>query len=160
MAILLHPDFQDFLKLLNSHKVDYLIIGGYSVGFHGYPRTTADIDIWIAQNPSNAEKMVLVLQDFGFNVHELCPEIFLRQDKIIRMGNAPVRIKILTGISGVSFDDCYRNKTSAVIDGVRVNIISLDDLKKNKKASGREKNLDDLKNLPKVFVINRIPFSF
>ncbi len=148
MAILLHPDFQDFLKLLNSHKVDYLIIGGYAVGFHGYPRTTADIDIWIAINPSNAAKMVLVLQNFGFNVPELRPEIFLRQNKIIRMGNAPVRIEILTGITGVSFDDCYRNKTNAVIDGVQVNIISLADLKKNKKASGREKDLDDLKKLP------------
>ncbi|MBN2413527.1 hypothetical protein JXQ31_17750 [candidate division KSB1 bacterium] len=147
MAILLHPDFQDFLKLLNSHKVDYLIIGGYAVGYHGYLRATADIDIWIAINPSNAKKMVSVLQDFGFNVPELRPEIFLRQNNIIRMGNVPVRIEILTGVSGVSFDNCYRNKTNAAIDGVPVNIISLDDLKKNKKASGREKDLDDLKNL-------------
>jgi predicted nucleotidyltransferase len=147
MAILLHPDFQDFLKLLNSHKVDYLIIGGYAVGFYGYPRTTADIDIWIAINPPNAAKMVLALKEFGFDVPELSAGLFLQKGKIIRMGNAPVRIEILTTISGVSFNECYRNKTNTVVDGVQVNIINLEDLKKNKKASGREKDLDDLKNL-------------
>ena len=101
---------------------------GIRSGLSRLPSATADIDIWIAINPSNASKMVLVLQDFGFNVPELCPKFFLRQNKIIRMGNAPVRIEILTDISGVSFDDCYRNKTSAVIDGVQVNIISLAEL--------------------------------
>lgn len=147
MAIALHPDFQDFLKLLNSHKVDYLLIGGYAVSFYGYPRTTADIDIWIAIDLSNAKKIVKVLQEFGFNVPELNPELFLQQNKIIRMGNAPVRIELLTSISGVSFNECYRNRNIAVLDGISVNIINLSDLKKNKKASGRDKDLDDLKNL-------------
>ncbi len=148
MAIKLHPDFKDFLKLLNSHKVDYLIIGGYAVGFHGYPRATADIDIWIATNLANAFKMVKVMKDFGFNVPELSDELFLQHNKIIRLGNAPVRIEILTTISGVEFDECFRNRAIAYIDRVKVNIINLDDLKRNKKASAREKDLDDLKKLP------------
>ncbi|MBN2355646.1 nucleotidyltransferase [candidate division KSB1 bacterium] len=148
MAIRLHPDFKDFLKLLNSHKVEYLIIGGYAVGFHGYPRATADIDIWIASKPANAFKMVKVMKDFGFNVPELSNELFVQHNKIIRLGNAPVRIEILTTISGVEFDECFRNRAIAYIDRVKVNIINLDDLKKNKMASAREKDLDDLKKLP------------
>ncbi len=80
MAISLHPDFTDFLKLLNSHKVDYLLIGGYAVGYHGYPRVTADIDIWIATNPPTASKMVKVLDKFGFKVPELSADLFLHQN--------------------------------------------------------------------------------
>ena len=148
MAISLHPDFQDFLKLLNFHDVDYLLIGGYAVGFYGNPRTTADIDIWIAINPANAGKMVIALKEFGFDVPELTLDIFLQPGKIVRMGNAPVRIEILTTISGVDFKECYQNKVRATLDGVPVNIINLDDLKKNKKAVGRDKDLDDLKKLP------------
>ena len=148
MAIKLHPDFKDFLKLLNSYDVDYLLIGGYAVGFHGYPRATADMHIWIDISQANAEKLIKALQDFGFNVPELSPELLLRKNKIIRLGNAPVRIVILTSISGVNFKECYRNRTTALIDRVNVKIINLEDLKKNKKASGRAKDLDDLKKLP------------
>jgi len=148
MAISLHPDFKDFLKLLNSHKVDYLLIGGYAVGYHGFPRATADIDIWIAMNPQNAVKMVKVLEKFGFKVPELSIDLFLHKNKIVRLGNAPVRIEVLTSISGVDFDECFQNRTIALIDRVKVNIINLEDLKKNKKASGREKDLIDLKKLP------------
>jgi len=148
MAISLHPDFKDFLKLLNSHKVDYLLIGGYAVGYYGYPRATADIDIWIAINPQNAAKMVKVIDKFGFKVPELSANLFLCKNKIIRLGNAPVSIEVLTSISGVDFDECFKNKTIALIDHVKVNIINLKDLKKNKKASGREKDLIDFKKLP------------
>lgn len=107
MAISLHPDFKDFLKLLNSHNVDYLLIGGYAVGYHGYPRATADIDIWIAMNPQNAIKMVKVLKKFGFGVPELSVDLFLQMNKIVRLGNAPVRIEVLTSISGVDFVVSY-----------------------------------------------------
>jgi hypothetical protein len=148
MAAVLHPDFQDFLKLLNSHKVDYLLIGGFAVAFHGYPRATADMDVWIAANPANAEKIVLVLKEFGFNVAGLSKEIFLLSNKIIRLGIAPIRIEIFTGIPGVIFEDCFGRKNIGIIDRVEVNVIDLKDLRKNKQASGRAKDLDDLKNLP------------
>jgi predicted nucleotidyltransferase len=143
----LPPDFKEFLQLLNSRQVEYLLIGGYAVGYYGYPRATADIDIWIAIKPENAEKVVKVLQEFGFGVEELTPDLFLEEEQIIRMGVPPVRIEILTTISGVSFEECYAARQVDELDGIDVNLISLDHLKVNKKASGRYKDLNDLENL-------------
>ena len=147
MAISLPSDFQEFLKLLNAQKVKYLVIGGYAVGYHGYPRATKDLDVFVALAPENATKLVTVLQEFGFDSPDLSPDLFL-QDRIVRMGNPPLRIEVTTSISGVSFDECYKNRVVATVDGVRVNLISLHKLKKNKKASGRHKDLDDLEHLP------------
>jgi len=143
----LPQDFKEFLKLLNSHEVKYLLIGGHAVSYHGYPRSTADMDLWIAIEPQNAEKVVAVLKEFGFDVPELKLDLFLDEDKVIRMGLPPLRIEILTSISGVSFDECYSERIFDTIDGVEVNIISLKHLKINKKASGRFKDLDDLEHL-------------
>lgn len=147
MAISLPSDFKEFLKLLNAKKVKYLVIGGYAVGYHGYPRATNDLDIFVAVETQNAKKLVAVLREFGFSALDLSPELFL-QDKIVRMGVAPIRIEVATRISGVSFDECYKSRVVAVIDGVRVCLISLAKLKQNKKASGRYKDLDDLEHLP------------
>lgn len=144
----LPPDFKEFLRLLNGHEVEYLLIGGYAVAYYGYPRATADMDIWIAVHSQNAEKMVAVLKDFGFDLPEMTTELFLKEDQILRMGVPPVRIEINTGISGVKFLDCYSERVKDVLDGVEVNLISLEKLKRNKKAAGRHKDLDDLENLP------------
>jgi predicted nucleotidyltransferase len=146
--IRLPPDFKEFLQLLDSHQVKYLLIGGHAVGYHGYPRATADMDVWIAIHPQNAEKLVAVLKEFGFDVPELSTDLFLKENQIIRMGVPPMKIEILTTISGVSFAECYAERTIDVIDGVEVNIISLEHLKVNKKASGRYKDLNDLEHLP------------
>ena len=110
--------------------------------------TTNDMDIWIAVHPDNAEKITAVLREFGLDLPELTPELFLNENKIIRMGNPPMRIEISTGISGVEFEACYANKIVDTMDGVRVNVIDLEHLKANKKASGRLKDLADLENLP------------
>ncbi len=147
-TIHLPPDFKEFLQLLNSHQVEYLLIGGYAVGYHGYPRATADMDVWIATNPKNAERIVAVLKEFGFNAPELSPDLFLQENKIIRMGVPPVRIEIATGISGVSFDECYAERVVDELDKVQVKLIDLKHLKINKRAVGRYKDLDDLQNLP------------
>ncbi len=141
-------DFKEFLQLLNAHKVEYLLVGGYAVGFHGYPRATIDMDVWVARDPQNAKKLVTVLKDFGFNVGGLSADLFLEENKIIRMGEPPIRIEIITSASGVSFKECYRDRIQVLFDGVPVNFISLQHLKLNKKASGRHKDLDDLENLP------------
>ncbi|RME49979.1 MAG: hypothetical protein D6795_10860 [Deltaproteobacteria bacterium] len=146
--IQLVPDFKNFLKLLHSHRVEYLLIGGYAVGYYGYPRSTGDMDIWISVNPENAKKMVSVLEHFGFSVPNLSAELFLEENRVIRMGVPPIRIEILTTISGVTFEECYRERVSGEIDGIEVNLISLEHLKMNKKASGRHKDLDDLEHLP------------
>lgn len=84
--ILLPQDFKDFLKLLNSRQVDYLLIGGYAVSYYGYPRATGDMDVWIGINPENANKIVQVLKEFGFDVPSLSPELFLQENKVIRKG--------------------------------------------------------------------------
>lgn len=144
----LPPDFKEFLNLLNVREVEYLLIGGYAVSFHGYPRVTNDIDLWVAVNPANAHKLIAVLRAFGFDTPELTPELFLKDRSIVRMGHPPMRIEITTGIDGVRFDDCYPRRTVAMIDGILVNVISREDLKTNKRASGRLKDLADLENLP------------
>ena len=141
-------DFREFLRLLNEHQVEYLIIGGYAVAYHGYPRATADMDIWVAVRPQNAERLVAALKAFGLDVPELSPELFLKPGEIIRMGSPPVRIEIATSISGVAFDECYAARVSDELDGVPVNLINLAHLKINKKTAGRHKDLDDLEHLP------------
>lgn len=148
MDIELPSDFKEFLKFLNAKNAEYLIVGGYAVGYHGYPRATNDIDIWVAVKPENAERIVSALQEFGFDAADLSPALFLQENQIVRLGVPPMRIEILTGISGIAFDECYSQRVSDVIDGVPVNLIDLENLKLNKKASGRHKDLDDLENLP------------
>ena len=123
--IQLPPDFKEFLKLLNSHRVEYLLVGGYAVGYHGYPRATGDMDLWVAIRQNNAEKLVVVLRDFGLNAPQLSADIFLQENQIIRMGVPPMRIELLTTISGVDFDSCYSERIVDVIDSVEVHIINL-----------------------------------
>ncbi|HWR71600.1 MAG TPA: DUF6036 family nucleotidyltransferase [Nitrospirota bacterium] len=147
-TINLSPDFKEFLRLLNAQHVEYLLIGGYAVAYHGYPRATADMDIWIAIHPQNAEKVIAVLKEFGFHTAQLTPELFMKKEQIIRMGLPPVRIEIATSISGVRFEECWVNRVVDILDDVEVNIIGLEDLRRNKKAAGRHKDLDDLENLP------------
>jgi predicted nucleotidyltransferase len=145
---LLPKDFKEFLRLLGAHSVEYLLIGGYAVAYHGYPRATADLDVWISLNPINAEKTVAALREFGFDLPDLRPEIFLQEHKIIRLGRPPLRIEIATSISGVTFENCYRARLVTQLDGVAVSLIDLEHLKINKRAAGRHKDLDDLENLP------------
>ena len=144
----LHPDFKDFLKLLHSHDVKYLLVGGYAVGYHGYPRATGDMDIWIALDTINADKAVKVLHEFGMSQEEISSELFLEQNKVIRMGVPPVRLEIITSASGVDFNECYSNREVFEIEGIQNNLISLQDLKKNKSAAGRHKDLEDIEHLP------------
>lgn len=144
----LPQDFKEFLRLLNAHQVEYLLIGGFAVGYHGYPRATVDMDVWIARSPTNAKKILTVIKEFGFQAPELTTELFLKENKIVRMGVPPLRIEVMTGIDGVEFDECYIERISDSIDGVPVNLINLRHLKINKQASGRPKDLNDLEHLP------------
>ncbi len=147
MGLTLPPDFKEFLKLLKEHDVRYLLIGGYAVGYHGYARAE-DMNIGVAIHPDNAQKLVSTLKAFGLDDPHLTPELFLQKPKIIRMGFPPMRLEITTSISGVEFDECYRARIVDKFDGVEVNVIDLENLKKNKKASGRTKDIADLEELP------------
>jgi hypothetical protein len=144
----LPTDFKEFLRLLAEHDVRYLIVCGYAVGYHGYPRATGDMDVWVDATPENAEQLVMALREFGFDVPELEPDLFLQPDRVIRMGHPPLRIELLTSVSGVDFSDCYSAREQDEIDETPVYFIGLEKLKENKRASGRHKDLDDLENLP------------
>jgi len=143
----LPSDFKEFLSLLRSHGVEYLLIGGYAVIYHGFPRATSDMDVWIAMDPENAQRMANTVREFGFDTPDLSPALFLQENSMVRMGNIPMRIEILTRISGVNFEECYRNRIVGEMDGVEVSVISLRDLLANKRASGRHKDLMDVEEL-------------
>ncbi len=146
-TIRLPADFRDFLKLLNSHRVEYLLVGGYAVCYHGYYRNTGGMDFWIAVNPDNAAKMVRLIREFGFDVPALSEALFLQPGRIIRMGVEPTRIEVLTEISGCDFGECYARRTEGRVDGIPVNIISLPDLIRNKLKAGRLQDLNDAREL-------------
>jgi predicted nucleotidyltransferase len=140
-------DLREFLKLLNAARVEYLLVGGYAVSYYGYPRTTADMDIWVGMSRQNADKLVRVLYEFGFNLPRVTAELFLKAESIVRFGEPPLRIEILTTIDGVNFGDCFARRNRKTLHGLRVNLISREDLLKNKAASGRPKDLADLREL-------------
>ena len=144
----LTTDFREFLRSLNEHRVDYLVVGGYAVSYHGYPRVTGDIDVWVRPTPENADRVVRALVAFGFGVQALTPELFVAPDSLVRMGLPPNRIEVMTTISGVTFEACWVGRVEDVWDGVPVHILSLADLKANKRASGRLKDQADLDELP------------
>ena len=151
----LPDDFKEFLRLLNASSVEYLLIGGYAVGYHGYPRATADMDIWVAISQDNASKLVDVFKRFGMSDPKLTADLFLERGKIVRMGVPPMRIEVLTDIDGVMFEECYADRLTVEIDDQPVTLISRDHLRKNKRASARHKDLDDLDNLPETDSANK-----
>jgi hypothetical protein len=148
MEMRLPQDFKDFLQLLNANRVEYLLVGGYAVGYHGYPRATGDMDIWVAATPENESRLAEALTAFGFSQEAIASEFTLSENKVIRMGVPPMRIDLLTSASGVRFSDCSARDLVRNLDGVDVRIISLADLRANKQAAGRLKDLNDLENLP------------
>jgi hypothetical protein len=145
----LESEFKEFIKLLNENKVEYLLVGGYAVGFHGYPRTTGDIDFWVKPSFENADKIIRCLKQFEFPLEEEDKEYFTKPDKIFQMGFPPIRIDLITTVEGLEFDDCYAKKKMIVTDNLDLPLLSIDDLKANKKAVGRPRDLDDLENLNK-----------
>jgi len=125
-----------------------LLVGGYAVGYHGYPRATGDMDIWIEMSKSNAKKIASAFHHFGMPNDAISESLFLEKNKVIRMGVPPVRLEVITSASGVAFNECYSNREVIEIEGIPINFISLQDLKKNKQAIGRHKDLEDLEHLP------------
>ena len=144
----LTDDFKEFLRSLNANGVDYLLVGGYAVAVHGYPRATVDMNVWIRSSRANAEATVQALRAFGFDLPELKAEVFLSPRALVRFGVPPFRIEVMTSIDGVEFEACRARAVEFEVDDVRVPVISLADLKVNKRAAGRHKDLADLENLP------------
>ena len=141
-------DFKEFIQLLNKHQVEYLVVGGYAVAMYGYPRNTGDIDFWVKSSQSNTKKIISTLVDFGFGTTDIHVEDFLKADAIVQLGFPPYRIDIITGFTGLSFDECFKNKKVIEIEGLSISFISLFHLRLNKNATGGPKDLNDLNNLP------------
>ena len=140
----LDRDFSEFIACCVARDVRFLIVGGYAVAAHGHPRYTKDLDVWTWVEPNNAQRLTDALQDFGFGSLGLTPADFLEPNAVIQLGYPPKRIDILTAIDGLAFEQCYPNRMTITIDDVPVPFIDLENLRRNKTASGRPQDLADL----------------
>lgn len=145
---MLSRDFKEFVRLLNGHGVEYLIVGGYAMALHGRPRNTGDLDFWVARTPDNAKKLLDALDAFGFGGLGLSRSDFEAPDRVVQLGYPPFRIGLLTAIDGVEFADAWPRRETLVHDGLTLHFIGLEDLKANKRAAGRPRDIDDLEQLP------------
>ncbi len=142
-------DFKEFIQLLNKNNVKYLVVGGYAVAMHGFPRYTGDIDFWIKPEKENAEKLVKTLIEFGFGSLDININDFTKENSIVQLGFPPERIDLITSVDGLLFEDCWKERKEVVTEEILIDYISLHHLRINKAASGRDKDILDLKNLPK-----------
>lgn len=140
-------DFKELLELFNAHKVQYLIVGGYALAYHGAPRYTGDFDVFVKSDSINASLIMKALNDFGFGSVGLKLEDLTNKDNIVRLGDPPVRIDIITSISGVSWEEAYNSREKGNYGDIPVYYIGRDQYIKNKRASGRKKDLADLEAL-------------
>ncbi len=146
----LNEDFRAFIGLLESEEVDYLIVGGYAVAVHGFPRYTGDIDFFVAIGEENADRLLRVFDRFGFGEIGLTRDDFLTESFVVEIGREPRKIQVLTGIDGVIFSECRRRAVEVSLDGQTLKFIGKEDLLLNKEASGRPKDLIDLEELRKL----------
>lgn len=146
----LDKDFKEFIELLNEHKVKYLIIGGYAVNFHGYPRYTRDIDFWLWMTKENIQNLIQAISQFGFGSLNLEIEDFMTPENIIQLGYEPYRIDLLVDVDGVDFEECFERRIEVELDGVDLKFMSLQDLITAKKKTGRLQDLADAEQLEKI----------
>lgn len=147
MELQLPEDFKEFLKCLHESNARYLLVGGYAVTWYGYPRTTADMDIWVEMSEENAERVIQAFKKFGIAESAIPKHSLLKENEIFRLGVAPLRLEIMTSVSGLVFDHAWQNKGSLKVDGELVWVISKADLITNKKSSGRTKDIADVEYL-------------
>lgn len=146
----LHPDIREFIELCLSRKVEFLLVGGYALAFHGAPRFTEDIDLMVLISPDNADRLDKVLEDFGFGNSGITRNDFLEKDQVIQLGRAPNRIDLLTGISGVSWQDAWSSRSLVKLDGIEIPMIGRKELIRNKEATGRPQDIADVARLRKI----------
>ncbi len=149
---MLNEDYKDMLRALSDEKVEFLLIGAYAMAAHGYPRATMDIDIWVMPSPQNADAVMRALRRFGAALHNLTKEDLQKNGTIFQIGVAPRRIDIITEASGLQFEEVYNRALSVNIEGIEVHIPLIDDLIRNKRASGRTKDLADAEALESLKV--------
>lgn len=152
MGNIFNPDFQEFFLALNKNEVNYVLVGGYSVIYHGFPRTTGDLDLFVEVSQSNYQKLVKAFEQFQMPMFDMTEDSFLHQTTInvYSFGRPPVCIEILKEISGFTFQEINNNALVTVFEEIPMKVIHLNDLKRNKQISGRGKDLNDLENLSKL----------
>lgn len=146
----LNQDFQEFVELFVAHDVEFLIVGGYALAAHGHPRYTKDLDVWVWLSPENAQRIINAIEEFGFGGLGLTAADFQEPDVMVQLGQEPQRIDILTYASGLDFSDAYKNRVYITIGEVQVPFISSDDLRTNKLATGRPRDIADVADLPRA----------
>jgi hypothetical protein len=144
---MLNEDYKEMLQYLVGEDVKFLLMGAYALAAHGYPRATMDIDVWVMPSPENAAAVLRALHRFGTPLHGLTIADLQKNDTIFQIGVAPRRIDIITGASGLQFEEAFARSASISIEGIQVRIPSIGDLIRNKKASGRTKDLADAEAL-------------
>ena len=142
-------DLREFIELLNAKGVEYVVVGGFAVAWHGHPRFTADIDFLVRPNPANAELLVETLRDFGFASLRIAPQDLCQPDQILQLGVKPNRIDVITSIAGVSFEEAWVSRVSGTIDSIPVFFIGRDELIRNKELAGRPQDVADAQALRK-----------
>ena len=147
---LFNRDYRDMIECLQREGVEFMLVGGYAVALHGWPRTTFDIDFWIMANPQNAAAVMRALKAFGAPLMDLTEEDFHRPGMVFQIGTEPQRIDILSAVSGVAYEDAVSRALKMEVDGLTLKVISLDDLIANKRASGRPKDIVDAMTLEKL----------
>ena len=149
MANILNEDFTEFIEALNQKEVEYILVGGYAVIFHGYNRTTGDLDIWVNPKSENYLKLKKAFAQFKMPVFDMTEEKFLQTEHydVFSFGRPPVQIEILTKVKGLEFEDAWSRASFSNLDGINVRILDIRDLKSAKKAAGRAKDQADLENL-------------
>ena len=140
-------DFKELLLLLNSHHVEYLVVGAYALAFHGVPRFTGDLDVFVRPDSANAARLMSALADFGFGSVGLSPKEFEEPDRVVQLGVPPVRVDLITGLTGVSWHEADAGAVRATLDDIPVRFIGRDQLVLNKRATGRKKDQADLEAL-------------
>ena len=141
------PDFKELLALLNAHGIEYVIVGGYALAFHGAPRYTGDLDIMVRADSENAALIIKALDQFGFGDAGLTPDDFQHPEKVVQLGVPPVRVDILTSLTGVSSDEAFSSRVEGTYGGVPVYFLGRDQLVANKRALGRKRDLADIEAL-------------
>ena len=139
----LHRDFRELLESFNAHGVEYVLIGAYALAFHGAPRYTGDLDLLVRPTPENARRILTALGEFGFGSLGLAPEDFTAPDRVVQLGVPPVRVDLVTSLTGVTWDEVWTARTDVSADGLRLAVISKSNFVKNKRATGRPKDLVD-----------------
>ena len=149
MPKLLNEDYLDFIQALNQHEVEYLIVGGYAVILHGYPRTTGDLDVWVHKTEKNYGRLVGAMSDFGMPLFDMTEENFLHNPRldVFTFGRPPVSIEILNQVKGLQFEDAHRNAVHNEIEGITAKFLSRPDLLAAKKAANRPRDINDIENL-------------